>query len=286
MNATTDAAAGGTVRGRGARRRHLPSRLVLLVVGLFYLLPMLSMARFAFQRIPMYVLDASNVLSKWTAAPLLDAVRRPEFVTAALLSTRLAVLAALVTVVLLVPTLIYAYVVLPAAKPILDTISILPFVVPAIALVVGIAGAFRPIAPWFIASDLSLVPFYVVIALPYTYRSIDNSLAALDLRTLVDAGRSLGASWPRIVWSVVIPNIRAGIATAMLLVATVVLGEFTVASLLLKETLPLYLQYLQGGDPQGAFAVGLALMVVTAALLGAINKTSARRGVTQVAGVM
>jgi putative spermidine/putrescine transport system permease protein len=270
---------------RSVRRAPL-SRLLLVAIGLFYLLPMLSMARFAFQRVPMYLLDRDTLLTKWTFMPLVDAVRRPEFATAALLSVRLAAIAAVLTLVLLLPTLVYAHVSLPAARPVLDTIAVLPFVVPAIALVVGISGAFRPIAPWFISSDLSLVPFYVVIALPYTYRSIDNALSALDLRTLVDASRSLGAGWPRIVWQVVIPNVRGGLATAALLVATVVLGEFTVASLLLKETLPLYLAYSQGADPQGTFAIGLALMVVTAGLLGAINRASARRGGATVTGVM
>jgi putative spermidine/putrescine transport system permease protein len=56
---------------------------------------------------------------------------------------------------------------------------------------------------------------------------------------------------------------RASIATASFLAFTVVLGEFTIASLLLKNTLPLYLAYAQGQSPQGSFALGLVLVVIS-----------------------
>jgi putative spermidine/putrescine transport system permease protein len=265
-------------------RRTRGSRLVLAGIIVFYALPMLSMARFAFQRVPMYLLSWDTIFSRWTIAPLIDAVRKPEFLSAAGLSLGLAAATTILTVVLLLPTLAYVHVALPEARSVLDTIAALPFVVPAIALVVGITGAFRDIAPWFTRSDLSLAPFYVIIALPFTYRAIDNSLAAIDLRTIVDAARSLGADWGTILRQVIVPNVRSGLATAALLGATVVLGEFTVASLLLKNTLPLYLAQSQGLDPQGSFSVALGVMGLTTLLLGIVNRASVRRGITAVPG--
>ena len=36
---------------------------------------------------------------------------------------------------------------------------------------------------------------YVILALPYAYRALDAGLAAIDVQTLSEAARSLGASW-------------------------------------------------------------------------------------------
>jgi putative spermidine/putrescine transport system permease protein len=260
--------------------------MVIFGIAVFYVLPMLSMARFAFQRVPMYLLGWDTLWTRWTLEPLVAAVQRPEFLSAAGLSVLLALITTALTVVLLLPTLAYVHVALPEARAALDTIAALPFVVPAIALVVGISGAFRDLAPWFIASDLSLAPFYVIIALPFTYRAIDNALSTLDLRTLVDAARSLGATWWTILPRVIVPNVAGGLATAALLAATVVLGEFTVASLLLKNTLPLYLAQSQGLDPQGSFSVALGVMAMTTGLLALVNRTSARRGISAVPGAL
>lgn len=73
------------------------------------------------------------------------------------------------------------------------------------------------------------------------------------------------------------PNIRGSIATASFLALTVVLGEFTIASLLLKNTLPLYLAYAQGQNPQGAFAVGLSLTALSAVFIALANRFGGTR---------
>lgn len=237
--------------------------IVLVVVAAFYLIPMLSMARFAFQRIPVINLAPNNVFSKWTVEPLLDTFGDPEFREAAMFTLMLAVGTAVATSVLLVPTMVVAHLRSPTARKLIEISAALPFVVPAIALVVGFAGAFRNTVPFLIRNPIGLIPLYVITALPFTHRTLENGLAALDLRTLVDASRSLGAGWMRTIVQVITPNMRASIATASFLAFTVVLGEFTIASLLLKNTLPLYLAYAQGQSPQGSFALGLVLVVIS-----------------------
>ena len=112
----------------------------------------------------------------------------------------------------------------------------LPYVVPPIALVVGVIGAFRTRVPWFFNSRYSLIPFYTVLAMPFTYRALDAGLRAIDLRTLVDASRSRGAGWATTMFRVLVPNLRASLLTSAFLTATVVMGEFTMAALMGKTT--------------------------------------------------
>ena len=80
----------------------------------------------------------------------------------------------------------------------LESATILPIVIPPVVMAAGIAfvqanlggPVFRAL---FASSTTALTPFYVVLALPFAYRAVDNGLAAIPLRTLVEAARNLGA---------------------------------------------------------------------------------------------
>ena len=121
---------------------------------------------------------------------------------------------------LLVPTAVWTHLRLPKMRTFIEFITVLPYMIPAIALVAGIVIV-KPHARWFLNSNYALIPFYVVLALPFTYRSIDAGLRAIDLRTLVDASRSLGAGWGATLRKVLIPNLRAAIISAAFLTAAV-----------------------------------------------------------------
>ena len=260
------------------KNRSAFSTWILVVVGAFYILPMLAMARFAFQRVPVIKLGRSTILSGWTVEPLFDAFTNTRFLEASWLSVQLAILSVALSLLILVPTTVYVHVRLTRARPFVEMLAIMPYVVPPIALVVGISGAMRSTVPSFLASPFSLVPFYVLISLPFSFRSLDTGLSSLDLKTLIEASRSLGAGWVRIIGSVILPNLKVGVVNASFLTFAVVLGEYTVASLLLKFTLPAYLAESQGDNPQGAFAVGLVLLFVSAALFGIMNRLSRSKG--------
>lgn len=262
---------------RPARGGAVASWVLLLVAAAYFLLPLLTLARFAFQRVPVALLGWSNLFDRWTWAGLLAALRDPGFQPAVWLSVKLALGAIMLTLGLLLPTALWVHLRAPFARGLVEVLSVLPYVVPPIAFVVGVTGAFRDPAPWFIRSDLSLIPFYAVLAMPFTYRALDAGLRAIDLRTLVDASRSLGAGWTTTMFRVLVPNMTAALISSAFLTATVVLGEFTIASLLLKETLPTFQQQIALREVQGGFAVGLLTLLVSTILLALITLLTRRR---------
>ena len=238
------------------------------------------MARFAFQRVPTIVLGWSTLLDKWTLSALTEAFDDPQFGPALWLSVRLALGAIALTLALMLPTAIWVHLRIPKARGLVETLTVLPYVVPPIALVVGVIGAYQDTAPWFFNSKYSLIPFYAVLAMPFTYRSLDAGLRAIDLRTLVDASRSCGAGWGTTMFRVLVPNLRVSLLTSAFLTATVVMGEFTMAALMGKTTLQVFTQQFSVGAPQAAFALGLLTLVVTTALLAArhVPHPQTRRG--------
>ncbi|WP_197024662.1 ABC transporter permease [Cellulomonas sp. KRMCY2] len=272
--------------GRGTARRPAVRRspvhwfrwTYLVALGLFFAVPQLAMARFAFQNVPVALLDRTTLGTGWSLARLGEALAEPDLWAAARVSLLLAGLAIVLNLALLLPLAVLAEIRVPRLRAVLAGVTLLPWVVPPIALVVGVAATFRAVAPWFLASPLSLVPFYALWAMPFTYRALDAGLRSIHARTLVEAARSLGASWSTVLVRVLAPNLSASVVAACGLTGALVLGEFAFASLLLKDTLPTYLVSYQRGAPQAGMALALALMVLTALTLGGVVHLLRRRG--------
>ncbi len=250
---------------------------VILVVGAFFIVPMLAMTRFAMQRVPMSLLGRDTLFSRWTIRGLMNTISDDKFQPAFLLSVRLGIVTVLVVLALLLPTVLWLHLRAVQWKMAAEVVSLLAYVVPPIALVVGVSGAYRDTVPWIVSTNYGLVPLYAILCLPFAYRTLDVGFAALDLHTLVNASRSLGASWQQTFRKVLIPNLWTAILTTSFLAFAVVMGEFAISSLLLKRTLSTYMVEAQGREPQGAMGVALLLLVLTTVLfmvLGRIQKKS------------
>jgi putative spermidine/putrescine transport system permease protein len=274
---TAPTAGAPTAVGRPKSRfgRLLPT-VVLIVSALFFALPLLSLARFAFQNVPTVLLGWDTLFDKWSVEGVTTALRDDGFWTSLKLSLRLAIGTVAITLGLLLPTAIWVHLRVPRARTIVEFFTVLPYMIPAIALVAGIL-IIKPHARWFLNSDYALMPFYVVLALPFTYRSFDAGLKALDLRTLVDASRSLGAGWSATMLKVLVPNLRTAIISASFLTTAIVLGEYTLADTLLIETLAPFQQKFVGHEPRAGYALNLLALIFTTLLFLLISVLTRKR---------
>ena len=179
----------------------------------------------------------------------------------------LCVISVVLTIALLVPTMTWIRLRVPGVQKLVEFICLLPLTIPAIVLVVGLGPIYNLIGRGIgggIKGSLPLAFAYVILALPYAYRAIDAGLAAIDVRTLSEAARSLGAGWGKVMWKIVLPNIRAAVIGASFLTVALVLGEYTVASLLLKSNLAVELGALgnsAGADPKLTAVISLVVLV-------------------------
>lgn len=272
---TPSAASFAVGRQRRWFGRILPNT-VLLLATVFFLMPLFTLARFAMQNVPTILLGWSTLFDKWSFDGIVAVFREDAFWDALTLSAQLAIGTVGLTLLLLLPTAIWVHMKVPRARAIVEFFTVLPFMIPAIALVAGIFVV-KPHARWFLNSDYSLIPFYLVLALPFTYRSLDAGLRAIDLRTLVDASRSLGAGWVATVARVIVPNLRAALISASFLTAAVVMGEYTIADTLLIESLPPYQQIYTGREPQAGYGLNLLALLATTALFAFVGVLTKKR---------
>jgi len=218
-----------------------------------------------------------------------------DFTKTLLLSLLLACLSTLLTVVLITPTIYWLQLRLPQARPLLEFLSLLPFAVPPIVLSLGYVEVFGDAHPFIDALSFGLVPLlsnppfnivntpqllvlaYVIVALPFSYRPIDNSLRALNTRVLAEAASSLGSGWWRTFLSVILPNIWPGVIIAALLTFTTAVGEFTIAVLSGVYTFPIYLDVTGQNDAHKAAALTILSFIITLVCVLAIILLVPRR---------
>ena len=194
----------------------------------------------------------------------------PTSSTASSTSLEIAVLTVFGMLLLLVPTMVWTVVRVPRMRQVVEFLCLLPLAIPAIVLVVGIAPIYR----WMGqnlggvgGSPLTLALIDIILVLPFAYRAIDSGLRTVDVATLADAARSLGAGWPRTIVQVVVPNIRGGILAASVLAVALVLGEYTISSLLSFNTLQVVIFLLGKRDAFVAVAVSLSALIFAFVLL-------------------
>ena len=126
---------------------------VISLALVFFCLPLLAMTRFALQRVPMALLGRDTLFSRWTIDGVVDIINNEKFVSSLWLSARLGILTAVFLVLLMLPTVLWLHLRVPRWRLVIETLSLLPYVVPPIALVVGVSGAFRESFPWIVTSN-------------------------------------------------------------------------------------------------------------------------------------
>ncbi len=229
MAAVTDAGPASprarTAAGRATRRRSLPvwRWVILLGAGIYFLIPLYAALRFS---------------GFGTFGQVFSQVGFSDALT---LSVKLAVVTTAATLALMVPTTIYVHLRLPRIRPLLESITILPIVIPPVVL------------------------------------SLDAGLRALDLKTLVDASNSLGAGWLATLWRVILPNLRTAVLSATVLTVALVLGEFTMASLDQYQTFPVWIVNFDQTSGPVSVAASLFALFVTWIFLLAITMIGGRR---------
>jgi putative spermidine/putrescine transport system permease protein len=245
---------------RARRRNLLIFRVVVFaVLGSFFLAPIGAMLEFSTR--------GNGIGSPRTLQPWANIATTPDLTGAITASLELAVITSVLMMVLLLPTMVWVRLRLPRLSRVIEFICLMPLTVPAIALVVGLKPLYIWISLNFTDSILALSLAYLVLVLPYAYRALDAGLAAIDLKTLTEAARSLGAGWGTVMMRIVVPNMRSAILNAGLLSVALVLGEYTFANLMNYENLQVAIAYVSLVSASTSIAVAVAALLFAFVLL-------------------
>lgn len=244
--------------------------IVGILVGAFFAIPLISTLLYTL-RMP----DGTYSLERWAGLvdPSMTATLRPIW-TGLGNSLLLAVVTVAIVLLVLTPTMILVNLRFERLKPLFEFVVLLPISIPAIVLVVGFAPIYLQVGRMLGTGAWTLAFAYGITVLPFAYRSIQASMDAVDLRTLAEAARSLGAGWTAVVLKALVPNIRQGLLAASLISIAVVLGEFTIASLLNRQVFQTAMVVVQKQDPYAPAIFTLLALLFCFLLLLVIGRAA------------
>ncbi|OGN93507.1 MAG: spermidine/putrescine ABC transporter permease [Chloroflexi bacterium RBG_19FT_COMBO_47_9] len=207
-------------------------------------------------------------------------------------SVFLAAMTIIVSIILIVPTAYWIRLRLPEARRIVEFITLLPFVIPAIILVFGLIRVYSspisipftefslmaPLTNSRFGTNILMVGGYMVLGLPYMYRSIDTGMRTVDVRTLTEAAQSLGANWFTIIRRVILPNVRTALLSGAMLIFAIVVGEVILATYLGVSAFGPYLLLLGRARAFEPAALSFATFLLTWVAMGIIQLVTGGKG--------
>ena len=229
-----------TEGGRRGRRLARPGGswwawLVFLIGATYFIVPLISTLEFSLRPNP-------------KSYAYVNVLQDSRFFAGLLYSFIIGIITIVLSLAIIVPTAYWVRLRLPRLRPVVEFVTLLPFVLPPIVLAYGLIRFYSRQPFVLTATDFGssalLVAAYVVLSFPYMYRAVDNGLAAMDVRVLTEAAQSLGAGWFRVLWSVIFPNLRTAALSGAFLTLAIVVGEFTIASALARPAFGPYLSLL------------------------------------------
>ena len=194
----------------------------------------------------------------------------------------------LVGVLVVVPAVYFVRLRMPWLRPFMEFVTLLPLVIPALVLVYGYirlynSSSWLPFTGSAVGTDILLTCAYVTLALPYMYRAVDNGMRSIDIRTLTEAAQIMGANQMQIIARIILPNILVAILSGAFLTLAIVIGEFTIASLLNRPAFGPYLVNIGTNRAYEPAALAIISFIITWGAMGMISvlgrfapRTSAR----------
>jgi putative spermidine/putrescine transport system permease protein len=180
------------------------------------------------------------------------------------------------------PTAYWVRLRLPQMRPVVEFITLLPLVIPAIVIVFGYLRLYNsssliPFTGSTQGTNVLLVLSYITLSLPYMYRSVDTAMRAIDVRTLTEAAEILGAKWPTILFRCIFPNVMSGVLSGAFITFAIVMGEFTMAALLNRPAFGPYLQLIGANrayEPAALAVIAFAITWMSMGLLQLVSRFS------------
>ncbi|CAM2982963.1 putative spermidine/putrescine transport system permease protein [Paracoccus aminovorans] len=249
--------------------KRLWSWAALIVGALYFLLPLIGTIEFSLRmRRGEYSLDAYRSV-------LADPAFRATFGY----SVIMALLTIVLGVLIVVPTAYWVRLRLPRLRPVIEFITLLPLVIPAIVVVFGYIRLYNtssilPLTGTASGTNLLLLCGYATLALPYMYRAVDTGLSTMDVRSLTEAAQSLGAGWTRIIGRLILPNVLGAVMSGAFLSFAIVIGEFTMAALLNRPAFGPYMQLLGANRAYEPAALAVIAFAVTWGCMGLMQLIS------------
>lgn len=251
---------------------------VLALVLVFLFTPILIVVAVSFTESTVFSFPPQGFSLKWYSA-----IRNADgLLASAWLSAQVAFISTCLSLVL---GMLCAIAVVRRAVPGSDAIATFmasPLMIPGLVLGIAFLQAARAVGVRDAYTTLLIA--HVVLTMPFIMRTVLASLSLFDF-SMVDAARTLGHSYPRALWHVLVPNILPGVVSGALFAFIASFDNYPISIFLVDvrtKTLPIQLlnQLEMSPDPTVAATSSLLILTTMAALVVCDRLVGLRRMTT------
>lgn len=185
----------------------------------------------------------------WQDSRFLAALGRSALITSS---------AIILTFLLVLPLVLFVTYYAPKLQYIMNLVILIPFAVPPIVSSIGLMQIYSEPPFLLTGTPWILIGCYFTIAFPFIYRSLMNSIQSVSIPDLIDCATLLGASKLYAFMRIIVPNLKHGLISGLLLGFSFLIGEFVFANILVGnrfETLQVYLYNMNAKSGHFASAI-------------------------------
>ena len=249
---------------------------IFIIGALYFIVPLIATFEVSMRSKPLF--------SAYT-----NAFADDGFLASLIYSFVIGLITVVLSIALIVPTAYWVRLRAPRLRPFVEFVTLLPFVVPPVVLVFGLIKAFArpPLPAHELGSRQQRAPrlrlHRAVAAVHVPGRRLGP---ACDRHPLADRGgpeHGLPAA-PTILVRIILPNLRVALLSGAFLTLAIVIGEYTIASYLVRPAFGPYLQLLGANRAFEPAAVSLIsfgltwLAMIAIAVIGRGSRTRVQIG--------
>lgn len=154
----------------------------------------------------------------------------------------------------------------PKLEKYVEILCNIPYAIQGVILAAGIISLYSG-KPGILSNRIFLlVGAYCVIILPYVFRGLKNMINALNVRCVIEAAQVLGCSKLHAFFTIIIPQMKRGIISTMMLAFTMIFADFVVVNMIAGSafrTAGIYLYQTMSKSGQTSSAIIVILFITT-----------------------
>lgn len=235
--------------------------LILLIIASFLIVPLALTFLYSVFTEWMDILPTGFTLSFYS-----EIFSDGAFINSLLRSIVISFVPVLICTIAILLVLYVITLYMPKLEKYVEILCNIPYAIQGVILAVGVISLYSG-RPGFLSNRIFLlVGAYCIIILPYTYRGLKNTIGALNVRCVIEAAQVLGCSKIHAFFAIVIPQMKRGIISTMMLAFTMLFADFVVVNMIAGSafrTAGIYLYQTMSKSGQLSSAIIVILFVTT-----------------------
>lgn len=260
-------------------KTHFVDGFILFIIALFLIMPLALTFLYSVFTEWMNILPTGFTLGFYK-----DIFSDGSFINSLLRSIVISFVPVVICTIAILLVLYVTNLHMPKLEKYIEILCNIPYSIQGVILAVGVISLYSG-KPGFLSNRIFLlVGAYCIIILPYTFRGLKNTIGALNVKCVIEAAQVLGCSQLHAFIKIIIPQMKRGIISTMMLAFTMLFADFVVVNMIAGSafrTAGIYLYQTMSKSGQLSSAI-IVILFITTLLISTLtliiqNKTVTKR---------